>query len=474
MLDLGTYGVVSQSFEYLVGLGPDGNIAQHGACHRLVARTRPVVCGRSICAQASMWQDGTEFTSADVAATMDRLAAQGNAGLAGVIGEGSVDASDPTKAVFTLIEANGNFPVLVSLFNAQALITPADYADGTTLDARPAGTGAWILDSFDASTFETKFSTQPQLVGWRDPSRHHRAARLRRHRHPGHGHDEPRRRRDPAGSGDRRRGSAQRPQLRTALAAGCRRTARCGSTRSRVSSPTSSCGRRLPGRSIGSRWSTRSVRRPGRNRATTTPCSRRCRSSTATPSSSAPATSTRRRRCWPRPVSRGSRQPSPRATSRRVPSSLRSSSRTPPRPGSTSRSTPSRTRRSTVLPGAPVRTRTTDTLPCDNSAEFGIVDYGHRPVPDVYFGSALATRWRLELVELRESGVRRQAVGVPAGGRRRRPEGCGRRDRRRSSGRTCRRSTRTSTTTCPATTSAWPTFSPRRSATLVVSKATKG
>jgi peptide/nickel transport system substrate-binding protein len=30
-------------------------------------------------------------------------------------------------------------------------------------------------------------------------------------------------------------------------------------------------------------------------------------------------------------------------------------------------------------------------LPCDNSADFGIVDYGHRPTPDVFFGSALAT-----------------------------------------------------------------------------------
>ena len=30
MLDLGTYNVCSQSFEYLVGLGPDGNIAATG------------------------------------------------------------------------------------------------------------------------------------------------------------------------------------------------------------------------------------------------------------------------------------------------------------------------------------------------------------------------------------------------------------------------------------------------------------
>ncbi|MDH5520534.1 MAG: hypothetical protein OEZ14_08375, partial [Acidimicrobiia bacterium] len=31
------------------------------------------------------------------------------------------------------------------------------------------------------------------------------------------------------------------------------------------------------------------------------------------------------------------------------------------------------------------------TVPCWGSAEFGIVDYGHRPTPDVYFSSALAS-----------------------------------------------------------------------------------
>jgi peptide/nickel transport system substrate-binding protein len=30
-------------------------------------------------------------------------------------------------------------------------------------------------------------------------------------------------------------------------------------------------------------------------------------------------------------------------------------------------------------------------LPCDNSSEFGIVDYGHRPIPDIFLGSALSS-----------------------------------------------------------------------------------
>jgi peptide/nickel transport system substrate-binding protein len=164
MLDLGTYAVTSQSFEYLVGLGADGNIDSTA----LATGWTPNDTGDQWTfdlRQGVKWQDGSDFTSADVAATMDRLVTVGNAGLSGVIDVGSVDASDPTKAVITLVEPNGNFPVLVSLFNAQALITPVDYEAGTTLDVQPTGTGAWILDSFDASTFSTRYRKNPDWWG---------------------------------------------------------------------------------------------------------------------------------------------------------------------------------------------------------------------------------------------------------------------------------------------------------------------
>jgi peptide/nickel transport system substrate-binding protein len=168
MVDLGTYNVISQSFEFLVGLGDDGNIAPTALATAWTPNETGDVWTFDL-RPGVTWQNGGEFTSADVAATMDRLVAKANAGLDGVIGEGAVDASDPTKAVFTLLEANGNFPVLVSLFNAQAAITPADYADGTTLDARPDGTGAWMLDSFDASTFVTRFVRNPDWWGGQTP-----------------------------------------------------------------------------------------------------------------------------------------------------------------------------------------------------------------------------------------------------------------------------------------------------------------
>ena len=164
MLDLGTYNILSQSFEYLVGLGADGNIGATALAESWSPNDDGSVW-TFVLRQGAQWSDGSPVTSADVAATMDRLAAQGNAALGGVIEVGSTDASDPGVAVITLIEANGNFPVLVSLFNAQSLITPVDYSDGTTLDARPEGSGAWILDNWDATTFVAKFVPNPNWWG---------------------------------------------------------------------------------------------------------------------------------------------------------------------------------------------------------------------------------------------------------------------------------------------------------------------
>ena len=45
-------------------------------------------------------------------------------------------ANDPTTAEFTLIAPNGLFSYLVSVFNAQTVITPKDYVSGTAFGAR--------------------------------------------------------------------------------------------------------------------------------------------------------------------------------------------------------------------------------------------------------------------------------------------------------------------------------------------------
>ncbi|NND03115.1 MAG: ABC transporter substrate-binding protein [Acidimicrobiia bacterium] len=156
MLDLGTYSVLSQSFEYLVGLAPDGNIGNNGLATDWTPNDDGTVWTFNL-REGVMWHDGTPFTSADVAATVDRMVVAG-AGLAGVVSEGAVETPDDTTAIINLDKANGNLPVLISIYNPQSLITPVDYSDGTTLDAKPAGTGPWIFESHDPTTFTTVYT----------------------------------------------------------------------------------------------------------------------------------------------------------------------------------------------------------------------------------------------------------------------------------------------------------------------------
>ena len=114
------------------------------------------------------WHDGSPFTADDVVATMERLVAAGNSGLKGILGPGGAVATDANTVTFTLVGGNGNFPYLVSVFNAQTLITPKAYVAGTTLDKVPAGTGAWKLKTYNAQTGAT-FERNPDWWGGPTP-----------------------------------------------------------------------------------------------------------------------------------------------------------------------------------------------------------------------------------------------------------------------------------------------------------------
>jgi peptide/nickel transport system substrate-binding protein len=166
MQDLGAYGLIAQCFEFLVTLGDEGEIAP-GLAESWEPNEDGTVWTFQL-RQGVKWQDGGDFTSADVAATMDRLVVAANAGLAGVIAEGAVDTSDPNVAVFNLESANGNFPYLVSVFNAQTPITPANYETGTTLDGSPNGTGPWKLTNYTPATGAT-FERNPDWWGGQTP-----------------------------------------------------------------------------------------------------------------------------------------------------------------------------------------------------------------------------------------------------------------------------------------------------------------
>ena len=151
MQDLGGYGMIAQTFEFLTTLNDAGDDIAPGLATEWTPNEDGTVWTFKL-REGVKWQNGGDFTADDVVATMERLVAANNAGLGGVLPAGGTTAVDPLTVEFALSGPNGNFPYLVSVFNAQTVITPADYEAGTTLDARPDGTGAWKLESFDFST----------------------------------------------------------------------------------------------------------------------------------------------------------------------------------------------------------------------------------------------------------------------------------------------------------------------------------
>lgn len=147
MDNLGSYTPVTTAFEYLCGKGDGAALAPMLATEWTPNDDGSVWTFKL--REGVTWHEGTPFTSADVVATLDRLA-PGN--LAAYIDPGSATAVDDLTVEVTLKAPDGQFPYQVSLWNPQSVITPADFAAGTTLDQRPTGTGPFKLESFDVAT----------------------------------------------------------------------------------------------------------------------------------------------------------------------------------------------------------------------------------------------------------------------------------------------------------------------------------
>ncbi len=148
MVDLGTYNVIAQSFEYLTG--PDGDDIGPMLATEWTPNDDSTEWVFKL-REGVKWHDGTDFTADDVVATLDRIATSGD-GLGGSIVAGDAVATDANTVTVTLASPNASLPYLVSMLNPQSAITPKDYVAGTTLDAQPNGTGPWKLDSYDPNT----------------------------------------------------------------------------------------------------------------------------------------------------------------------------------------------------------------------------------------------------------------------------------------------------------------------------------
>ncbi len=147
--DTGGVCMLSQTGEYLAISKPDGRLAP-----QLAVSWRPNADG-------SVWSfkirkgvtfhNGQALTTADVVATMDRLADPANSSVAlsafnGALSKGGSRVVDAETVEFRLDAPNGNFPYLVSSDNFNAIVLPASYAGGFERDF--IGTGPFRLEKF--------------------------------------------------------------------------------------------------------------------------------------------------------------------------------------------------------------------------------------------------------------------------------------------------------------------------------------
>jgi peptide/nickel transport system substrate-binding protein len=153
MDNLGAYTPVVTAFEYLCGPGEGAALAP------MLAESWEPNADGSVWTfslrKGVKWHDGTDFTSADVVATMDRMIEAGK--LSAYMEPGGCTAVDANTVTMTLTAPDGQFPYNVCHWNPQTVITPAAFATGTTLDQAPNGTGAFKLTKYDVAmgaTFE--------------------------------------------------------------------------------------------------------------------------------------------------------------------------------------------------------------------------------------------------------------------------------------------------------------------------------
>jgi peptide/nickel transport system substrate-binding protein len=98
------------------------------------------------------FHDGKKLTAADVVATFDRLADPANKSNAlsvfkGLLQKGNTKKVDDYTVTFQLDSPVGAFPYLVSSDNYNSIILPASYVDGTW-EKNFIGSGPWIMEKY--------------------------------------------------------------------------------------------------------------------------------------------------------------------------------------------------------------------------------------------------------------------------------------------------------------------------------------
>ncbi len=154
MADLGAYGVVAQCFEYLCGLGDDGDIGP-GLATEWTANADSTEWTFKL-REGVKWQSGGDFTADDVVATMERIVAARRLGLGGRDqGRRLHGQPTPTRWSSSSLRRTPAFRTWCRSTTRSRRSRRQDFAAGTTLDAQPDGTGPWKLTNYDPTTGAT-------------------------------------------------------------------------------------------------------------------------------------------------------------------------------------------------------------------------------------------------------------------------------------------------------------------------------
>jgi peptide/nickel transport system substrate-binding protein len=166
MIDLASYAIVAQSYEFLAYSGSDLKLTPG-----LAESWEPNEDGSEWTfkiRQGVKWLDGSPLTTDDIIASFERNIAYGNSGLKGVVESGGVTAPDAQTILFTLPNPNGNLPYLVSSDNPQTVVTPASFKQGMLVEKSINGTGPWRMDSYNQAT-GAKFVRNDDWWGGKTP-----------------------------------------------------------------------------------------------------------------------------------------------------------------------------------------------------------------------------------------------------------------------------------------------------------------
>lgn len=162
--DDGSFVTLQQCYEYLSWVEEDGSITPV-----LAESWSPTDGGKTWIfkiRQGVKFSDGRPLTSADVAATFNRLADPKNSSNAlayfqGLLGKGQTEAMDTYTVAFHLERPFGDFPYYVASANYNSFILPANYnADYS----HPVGTGPFVITNYTPKVGAT-FTRNPHY--WR-------------------------------------------------------------------------------------------------------------------------------------------------------------------------------------------------------------------------------------------------------------------------------------------------------------------